>query len=133
MKKIILSFMAIFAICTAAMAQSAPLSVTNNTGCAFLVQLVNSDDACDQMCATSAICIPPGTTVINPCNANWYWDRALITPTTDDCQDCANGTIFVAAPNPTNCLGLSTRVRSNHCACGPYRAIFVSPTSLTLN
>ena len=133
MKKIILSFIAIIAITTMAMAQSSALTVTNNTGCAFLVQLVNTNDGCDDTCPTSAICVAPGTTIINPCNSNWYWDRALITPTTDDCYDCANGTIFVAAPNPTNCLALSTSVSSNHCACGPYTANFVSTTSLTLN
>ncbi len=131
MKKVILACFFMLAG-TVVFAQSSPVTVTNSTSCAFLVQLINSDDACDNTCSTTAICVLPGTTVIAPCNSNWYWDRALITPTTDDCQDCPNGTIFVAAPNPTNCLGLPTAVSSNHCACGPYTANFSSPTTLDI-
>lgn len=115
-----------------AFAQSSAVTVKNKTNCAYLVQLVNARDDCGATCTTTAICVLPGTSVtIAPCNSNWYWDRAIVTPTYDDCTPCTTTPVIVSSPEPTNCLNLLTTATSNHCAgCAPFKVDFASNTQL---
>ncbi|HBF21367.1 MAG TPA: hypothetical protein DDW81_14800 [Cryomorphaceae bacterium] len=136
MKKMILSCLLLVAGAVSAVAQSSTLTITNNTNCAYVVVLYNEQDDCNLSCAVK-VCVPsgPGVTVpVNPCNPNWYWDRAIVYPSIDSCDPCS-APIGVAAPNPTNCLGLPNPVSSRrHCAgCGPFTVDFSSTTTLDIN
>ncbi|MEQ9262092.1 MAG: hypothetical protein RLP14_02915 [Owenweeksia sp.] len=135
MKKMIFSCFLLIAGAATALAQSSPLTVTNNTNCAFEIELFNTEDGCGASCSVT-ICIPPGPgtmQVVNPCNPDWFWDRAIVTPTIDACTPCGSPSVGVASPNPTNCLGLPNSDNGIHCAgCGPYMVVFSSPTNLDL-
>lgn len=115
-------------------AQSSPVTVTNNGNCAILVELVNERDDCGNSCTTSQVCVLPYSTVtINPCNRNWYWDRAIVYAAIDACDPCTTTPVMVNSPAPTNCLSLSNPVTTTHCAgCGPFTVDFSSSTTLDI-
>ncbi|MGB0178032.1 MAG: hypothetical protein ACPF9D_12755 [Owenweeksia sp.] len=136
MKKILLGCFLLIVGASSALAQSSTLTITNNTNCAYLVELFNEQDDCNQSCSVQ-VCVPsgPGVTVpVNPCNPDWYWDRAIVTPTTDDCAPCTTNTLQVADPNWNNCFGLPTMVSApSHCAgCGGFTVDFSSITTLDI-
>lgn len=135
MKAIFLSCALLLAGTAAVFAQSSTININNNTNCSFLVELVNEQDDCNASCTTTTVCVPQYTTVqVNPCNSNWYWDRANVTPVIDACTTCGSSTVSVASPEPTNCMGLSTSASGTHCAgCGSYQVDFNSPTDLDIN
>lgn len=116
----------------AAFAQSSTLTVKNSTNCAVIVELVNEQDDCNADCTTTAICVLPGTTAtINPCNPDWYWDRAIVTGAYDDCTPCTSTPVVVSSPEPTNCLNIPSKAKSAHCAgCDPFVVDFQSNTFL---
>ncbi len=135
MKKLIFSCFLLLAGASYVLAQSAPLTISNNTNCAYVVVLYNEQDDCNDQCAVK-VCVPPGpgaSVTVNPCNPDWFWDRAIVYPSIDSCDPCGRP-LAVAAPNPTNCFGLPNSVSSpGHCAgCGPYTINFSSPTTLDI-
>lgn len=132
------NFMIICVLCllgaASGFAQSNIVTVTNNGNCAVIVQLVNEQDDCNKSCTTTAVCVLPYSSVkIKPCNKNWYWDRAIVYDAIDACDPCTSTPVMVSSPAPTNCLGLSNPVTTNHCAgCGPFTVDFSSLTTLDI-
>lgn len=135
MKATVISGALLLACTFSALAQSSPITVNNNNNCSFLVELVNEQDDCNASCTTTVVCIPQYTSVtINPCNPDWYWDRAIVTPVRDDCDMCGSAAVSVRSPEPTNCQGLTNPGSGTHCAgCGTFSVDFNSPTNLDIN
>ncbi|HCQ15746.1 MAG TPA: hypothetical protein DIU20_05770, partial [Cryomorphaceae bacterium] len=53
-----------------AFAQPAPVNITNNTSCHYLVRAVAVEPGCINPCSTAIVCVAPGATVpIPPCGA----------------------------------------------------------------
>ncbi len=134
MKKLALLIVVIVASVATAWAQSSPVTVTNTTNCAYLVRLVATEDGCGAQCPSAVVCVLPGSSVvINPCNPNWFWDRAVVVPTIDACQPCGSLPVRVNSPAPTNCLGLSNPMSGVHCAgCGFFTVDFATLTTLNI-
>ncbi len=121
-----------------AFAQSAPVNITNNTGCHYLVRAVAVEPGCTNPCATATICVPPGAVVsLNPCGMpHLIWCNVQVTPADANCQACPSpfGTVNVSAPNDP-CAPYPQHASGKHCdaLCGSFNVDYLTPNDVHIN
>ena len=118
-------------------AQTAPVTITNNTGCHYLVTAVAVEPGCVNPCTTTTICVAPGAIVnINPCGPPHYqWCNIEVTPADRNCQPCPSASfpsVFVSAPNDP-CAPYTQHAMGKHCMCGAFKVDYLSPNDLHIN
>ncbi len=121
----------------AAFAQAAPVQITNNTGCWYIVQAVAVEPGCVNPCTVGPVCVPPGAVVsLPPCNPAAFWCNVQVTPADPNCIACPApfSTVNVSAPNDP-CAPFPQHAAGKHCdpGCGSFNVHYVTANDVQIN
>lgn len=132
--KALLLFAAAVCFAAAAYSQAGPVTIQNNTNCAYWVNLTAAPACGSITCSSGTICIPPlGTVAVPPCGpGTWIWELITVTPV-----DAATCTLPCGPPVTVSQTGCAPMVQAgtpcNACAVSFVADYSIAPGVLMIN